>query len=187
MRRAYLRTGWGLLFVLVDFKLDSVDMLPDMLGYLLIASGLWRLQKLNGYFKAGHLSAWLLLVWSALQLFWFPSEAGIGGVPMQSAKDLLIQLPALCLHTVLIYGICRGIQAHFAGNESGLDHKASFRLGLFMAGQLLWLIVYPFVLNLDSGDMFLVFILCSLTVMAAEIAVLLLVRLAVREWTEIKE
>ncbi|MFB4332374.1 hypothetical protein [Paenibacillus sp. CR_12] len=172
------------MIVLVDFKLDSVDMLPDMLGYLLIASGLWRLQKLNGYFKAGHLSAWLLMAWSVLQLFWF-TEAGIDGLPVQSAKDVWIQLPALCLHTVLIYGICKGVQAHFAGNASGLDHKASFRLGLFMAGQLLWLIVYPFVLNLDSGDMFLVFLLCSLIVMAAEIAVLLLVRLAVRESTEI--
>lgn len=186
MRRAYGRMGWGLLFVLVDFKLDSVDMLPDTLGYLLIASGLWRLQKLNGYFKAGHLSAWLLMAWSVLPLFWF-TEAGIDGLPVQSAKDVWIQLPALCLHTVLIYGICRGIQAHFAGNASGLDHKASFRMHLFMAGQLLWLIVYPFVLNLDSGDMFLVFILCSLIVMAAEIAVLLLVRLAAREGTEIKE
>lgn len=184
MTRAYGRMGWGLLFVIVDFKLDSVDMLPDMLGYLLIASGLWRLQKLNGYFKAGHLSAWLLMAWSVLQLFWF-TEAGIDGLPVQSAKDVWIQLPALCLHTVLIYGICRGIQAHFAGNASGLDHKASFRLHLFMAGQLLWLIVYPFILNLDSGDMFLVYFLCSLIVMAAEIAVLLLVRLAVRESTEI--
>lgn len=35
--------------------------------------------------------------------------------------------------------------------------------------------------------MFLVFILCSLIVMAAEIAVLLLVRLAAREGIEIKE
>lgn len=114
MSRAYGRMGWGLLFVIVDFKLDSVDMLPDMLGYLLIASGLWRLQKLNGYFKAGHLSAWLLMAWSVLQLFWF-TEAGIDGLPVQSAKDVWIQLPALCLHTVLIYGICRGVQAQFRG------------------------------------------------------------------------
>jgi hypothetical protein len=183
MRSAYYRIVWGLLFVLVDLKIEVVDVLPDMLGYLLIASGLWRLQALNGYFRAGHLSAWLLLIWSVLSLFWFP-EVGTGGVPMQSVKELLVQLPSICLHMGLMFGICRGIQANSAGAESGLDHKARFRGHLFMAAQLLWLIAYPFILNLDSGDMIPVIFICSLAVMAAEIAVLLLVRLAGREWTE---
>lgn len=183
MRSACYRIVWGLLFVLIDLKIEFVDVLPDMLGYLLMASGLWRLQTLNGYFWAGHLSAWLLLIWSVLSLFWFP-EMGTGSVPMQSVKELLIQLPGVCLHTVLIFGICRGIQAHSAGAESGLDHKARFRGHLFMAAQLLWLIAYPFNLNLDSGDMIPVIFVCSLVVMVAEIAVLLLVRLAGREWAE---
>lgn len=183
MRSACYRIVWGLLFVLVDLKIEFVDVLPDMLGYLLMASGLWRLQALNGYFRAGHLSAWLLLIWSVLSLFWFP-ELGTGSVPMQSAKGLLIQLPAVCLHMVLIFGICRGIQANFTDAESGLDHKARFRGHLFMAAQLLWLIAYPFILNLDSGDMIPVIFVCSLVVMVAEIAVLLLVRLAGREWAE---
>ncbi|WP_339268155.1 hypothetical protein MKY48_29455 [Paenibacillus sp. FSL W8-0187] len=183
MRSACYRIVWGLLLVLVDFKLETVDLLPELLGYLLIASGLWRLQALNGYFKAGHLSAWLLLIWSVLSLFWFP-EVKTGGVPMQSVEELLIQLPAICLHMVLIFGICRGIQANSAGAESGLDHKARFRGHLFMAAQLLWLIAYPFILNLDSGDMIPVIFMCSLVVMVAEIAVMLLVRLAGREWAE---
>lgn len=186
MRSACYRIAWGLLFVLVDLKIEFVDVLPDMLGYLLMTSGLWRLQALNGYFRAGHLSAWLLLIWSVLSLFWFP-EVGAGSVPMQSVKGLLIQLPAVCLHMVLIFGICRGIQANSTDAESGLDHKARFRGRLFMAAQLLWLIAYPFILNLDSGDMIPVIFVCSLVVMVAEIAVLLLVRLAGREWAEGKE
>ena len=53
-----------------------------------------------------------------------------------------------------------------------------------MAAQLVWLIAYPFILNLDSGDMIPVIFVCSLVVIVAEIAVLLLVRLAGREWAE---
>ena len=121
----------GLLFVLVDLMIEFVDVLPDMLGYLLMASGLWRLQSLNGYFRAGHLSAWMLLIWSVLSLFWFP-EVGTGSMPMQSVKELLIHLPAVCLHMVLIFGICRGIQAYSTDAESGLDHKARLR------GTCLW-------------------------------------------------
>lgn len=183
MRSACYRVIWGLLFVLIDLKVEFVDVLPDMLGYLLIASGLWRLQSLNGYFRIGHLSAWLLLVWSAVSLFWFP-EAGNGSVHMQSDKDLFTPLPGVILYTALIYGICRGIQAHSTGTEAGLDRKASFRLQLFMALQLLWLIMYPFVLNLDSGVMLPVIFICSLMMIFAEITVLFLVRSAGREWEE---
>lgn len=183
MRSAWYRILWGLLFVLIDLKVEMVDMLPDMLGYLLIASGLWRLQRLNGYFRLGHLSAWLLLVWSAASLFWFP-EVAMDSVHMQSVKNLFILLPAVLLHTALIYSICRGIQAHYTGTESELDRKARFRLHLFMAGQLLLLILYPFMLNLDSGDMMSVIFICSLLVMVTEITVLFLVRSAGGEWIE---
>lgn len=183
MRSACYRIVWGLFLVLADLKVEFVDILPDSLGYLLIASGLWRLQGLNSYFKAGHFSAWLLLIWSILQLFWFP-DAEIGSVPMHSVIEVLPHLIASVVHIVLIYGISRGIQACTAGAESGLDQQASFRLHMFMAVQLLWLFIHPFLLNLDSNVMIPVVFVCSLLVMIAEIAILLLVRLFARQWTE---
>ncbi|HZI61313.1 MAG TPA: hypothetical protein VFD62_11395 [Pyrinomonadaceae bacterium] len=53
---------WGLLFVVLDIRISSVDLvLPDFVGYILIASGLSRLASHHQWFRTARIFAIILI------------------------------------------------------------------------------------------------------------------------------
>lgn len=67
---------WGLLLVLLDFKINGFDILPDLIGYILVAIGCAGLSEVSRRFStASHLS-WTML---ALTLIAYALRDG-GGI-----------------------------------------------------------------------------------------------------------
>ena len=53
---------WGLLFVVLDIRISSVDLvLPDFVGYILIAIGLSRLAPHHQWFRTARILAIVLV------------------------------------------------------------------------------------------------------------------------------
>jgi len=74
MNVGFMRIFWGLLFVALDIRFSSVDLiLPDFIGYILIVSGLNRLVQHHQWFRAARVLAVILIFVSLTTLV----EAGM--------------------------------------------------------------------------------------------------------------
>lgn len=49
--RGFSKLFWGFLIILLDFRIQGFDILPDIIGYLMIYSGLTQLIYLSEHFK----------------------------------------------------------------------------------------------------------------------------------------
>lgn len=62
MRAGFLRIFWGLLLVVLDIRMDSIDIfLPDFVGYILIVSGLTALAPHDKWFRRARLIAFIMI------------------------------------------------------------------------------------------------------------------------------
>lgn len=145
MSSACYRIAWGLLLVLINVRVGGLDLLPDPLGYLLAASGLWTLSERSRFFQAGGAAALLLLIGSiARMIVGEPGTGFLNGLP-PTILELSLRLLDMLLSTLLIYGICKGIMSSFSGESSlNIAGRARVCLGWFMTVQGLWLASYPF-------------------------------------------
>jgi hypothetical protein len=63
------RIFWGLLFVVLDIRIDSLDLfLPDFVGYILIASGLGLLAPHDKWFRRARVMAVFMIFFSLTDL-----------------------------------------------------------------------------------------------------------------------
>jgi hypothetical protein len=65
MRVGFTRIFWGLLFVVLDIRINSIDLiLPDFVGYTLIASGLVLLAPYDKWFRRARALAFIMIFFS---------------------------------------------------------------------------------------------------------------------------
>lgn len=60
---------WGLLLVILDLKVNQLDLLPDFLGFILIAFGARRLAPFSPQFRTAHVLSWVLCGLSLIGIF----------------------------------------------------------------------------------------------------------------------
>lgn len=60
-RTYFSRLLWGVTLTILDFRISSVDLLPDSLGYILIALGAGALAGLSGEFGVARGLGWILV------------------------------------------------------------------------------------------------------------------------------
>lgn len=108
---------WGFLFVMVDFRLQGIDILPDIIGYILFAIGFNRLAEYSIYFKkAGSFNMVMIFV-SIFSIYEQPAQGG--GIHINSL-GMLIGSAALVLGLVVGYYLFLGIK-DMAKNQEKMD------------------------------------------------------------------
>src|SRR5687767_1975423 len=79
-REAFISIFWGLLFVVLDIRIGSIDwILPDFIGYILIFKGLTSLAPEHRGFRTARVLA-VVMVFLSL-----PSLVEMGSVPRDPA------------------------------------------------------------------------------------------------------
>jgi len=180
MRPAYSRIAWGLALELIDFRIQSFDVLPDALGYLLIMIGLAGVQPRNGRFVAGWIAACALLIESLPRLAGGPPIINLlQPQPLDSSQWLMMGGTAI-VETIMLYGICVGIrgQALSEKGQAGLAHSALRTWQAVFGFGTAMLIALPFMLNADRSTTTPWLVLLSLGAFIAGLSVIVLVRKA---------
>jgi hypothetical protein len=109
---------WGLLFMF-DFRIQGFDILPDIVGYFLIYSGLERLILKNEHFREARKYALPLAVISILDIYEIKK-------PLTDPFDpgafffLVIGVIILIINLLMIYHLCSGI-AEMARDENNSE------------------------------------------------------------------
>lgn len=126
----FMNIFWGLLFFF-DIRINNFDILPDIIGFILIIVGLNKLKELNENFKKSYNIAIPLMIMSILYF-----------IPIRpSGFTILISIVGLILRILLIYNICLGISelANMSENKL-LSEKAMKRYNAYLIIQIIAII-----------------------------------------------
>lgn len=137
---------WGFLFVFFDFRFNRFDLLPDLIGYIVVFSGFSRLASVHDYFRKAKYASIPLLLFSILDLLGIPLQMHIStdGSSNLSLPVILVSLAFALVDLYMMYHLCKGIGyvAKLTG-EAHLQRMAEVRWSYY-----LWLTLLLFALPL---------------------------------------
>lgn len=185
MRQALFQSAWGMLLIFFDLRIGAVDVLPDIVGFILLLYGLDTLRHRERQFSSGFTAAGLFAVLSVIHFIATiishqePGQAMV----LASRPPLLlgIEVLTIILSMVMIHSFCTGIEVLAAGEkEIGLKNSARKRRQFFVTLQVIWLIMLPFGFNVSSDTFIPVFFTLSLATLISSLSIILLARAAGR-------
>lgn len=155
---ALRRLGWGLVVQIIDFNLFFFDLLPDFIGYIMMASALHQLSSEHSIFKRAK--------WTAIAMIFLslPSVAMKTNITNSDFSSIPLSLhlysqAMMALHVLLAFWVFNGLYAlaQQAGHSILLD-SIHIRRNLYLLIFITQLIFYPFLLNVDDSWMMLLIV-----------------------------
>jgi len=141
---------WGFLFVLIDFRIGGFDVLPDIVGYIMFASGFAALIRTSDYFRKGRSLNMAMIVLAIFSIYQPPAHGGGITVSPFGPAGLLIGLAALLISLFVVHDLFMGT-AEVATAAGRIDLAKEARLRW---SQFLWLqiaVLGAFVLMVVPG------------------------------------
>jgi hypothetical protein len=158
--------GWGFVLTLLDIRIINFDILPDLLGYIMIALALHHIVSIQPQFSKAKWVAYAMILLATPGLF-IQSHvpfAQFSSVPLQ----LQIYSQALfALHACLVYQTFRGLEV-MARQARLIDllETVITRRNLYLTVSFAELLFYPFLLNMEaSWSMLLILIIILMLIM----------------------
>jgi hypothetical protein len=111
MRKTGFSTlSWGFFFDMFDFRINSFDILPDVIGHILFLVGLISLACYSTYFNKAKIYSIFMIAFSILGLF-KGNNVNIGvNSDITVGLTLILSISGLIVYLVLLYNIFMGIK-----------------------------------------------------------------------------
>lgn len=111
IEKGFNKFYWGFLFIMIDFRLQGIDVLPDIIGYIFLAQGFHILSDFSQQFsKAGALNM-VMLVLSIFSIYERPAQDGGINYGILGPLGILIGVVATIIGIMSIYYMFRGIKS----------------------------------------------------------------------------
>jgi len=152
--KPYSRIVWGLAFELIDFRIQFFDIMPDVVGYILIMLGLSGIQPRDNHFRLAWVAAGLQMILSIPRIVGQPFTLSLVHPEAQGVLPLLMTAIETLAEMAMLYGICAGIRDR-ARRDGRPDLAHAARTGWFAIFSLgaVSLFVIPFSLNVPSAEL----------------------------------
>jgi len=158
MNEAMRQTMWGFIFLLVDIRIISFDILPDWIGYLLVAFGCskaFSLKAIRSFRHAQNTAIILLLIYIAVTIInistGLSSAVDLNRPPGYSAA-FYMTTASQTIHLLLVFWICSALHEYASGNGlSELSAKARGRWKGYLVCSTAILISISFIPNGDKS------------------------------------
>lgn len=134
---AFNKFYWGFFFIMIDFRLQGVDILPDIIGYCLFAAGLSILASSSSYFEKSKSLNIFMIVLSIFQIYERPAQGSGIHFGALGPFGFLIGIAAAILSLFVIYNLFMGIR-DLAGEQAqiNLSEEAEKRWTQYLVLQL---------------------------------------------------
>lgn len=101
---------WGFLFIMIDFKIQGFDILPDIIGYILFAVGFGILASNSIYFIKVQKFNIIMIILSIFSIYEAPTQGG--GIQLGSFGlfSILIVVASIVFSLLVIYNMFMGIK-----------------------------------------------------------------------------
>lgn len=152
MKTAFHRFGWGILWVLLDFRFGVFDVLPDVVGYAFMWNAITRLGTMRKPYSAARPYAIVLTFLAVPELV----AAGGGGPVTPSGGASIAPLAFAGVQTLLTMLLMQRFftaLARHASDSGAAEFAAStfFRRNLFLFVSAVSLLLLPFAINFDPS------------------------------------
>jgi len=146
----YRRFFWGFLFMF-DFRINGLDLLPDIIGYWLFFSGLQAIMDENEHFRQAKEFVLPLIFISILDIYQIQGTSGLEPV---SVVGLVIGLALTVLDLLVVYHLCRGIieKAVLIGDDQ-LEYTAEKRWKYYFFLRVLFFVLFPLMLLMQQASL----------------------------------
>lgn len=135
---------WGFLFIMIDFRLQGFDILPDVIGFILFAIGFQTLAEHSDYFVKGKTFNLIMLVVSVFGIYERPAQGG--GVHI-NPLGIVLGLVSLVLLLTVVYHLLMGAKEMAARRQrSDLEQEVSQKWTYFLVFQLAGLVLFILIL-----------------------------------------
>lgn len=107
---ALSKVFWGLLLVFLDIRINGFDLLPDLIGYLLVYPGLSRMSARHPHFRKAKMAVLPLLLFSLPELLGLSFQINLSSSDTSVSGWMIVAIIVMeLLHLYMIYHLCRGI------------------------------------------------------------------------------
>lgn len=179
---AYNRIFWGYLLVLLDLRIQTLDIIPDFIGFMMIFVALGTLAAQHEDYGQARPFALILIFFSLVELFQLP-QTNLLQTPLSAQNTVLLMIGqvAAIVQLFMVYRICRAVAALAAVQGlPDLEGKAKARWRFFFGITAVILAATPFMLNL-TDEWKILFLVLVILGFAANLLIMLLVRGAGRQ------
>ncbi|HHY17238.1 MAG TPA: hypothetical protein GX524_04115 [Firmicutes bacterium] len=107
---AFRKFYWGFLFVMIDFRLMGIDVLPDIIGYIHLGGGLALLAAESEHFARAKNINLPLLFLSVLQIYERPAQEGGVHVGSSGPLTFVIGIAVLIMGLLHVHDLLMGIK-----------------------------------------------------------------------------
>ncbi|XEC94456.1 hypothetical protein AB6A23_24590 [Paenibacillus tarimensis] len=163
MYRAFRRLGWGFVIILLDIRIVFFDLLPDFIGFIMIASAF---QHLSAYQTVFNKAKWvsIAMIFLSIPEMFMPYNVSFPEFVVAPLKLQLYSQAMLALHVLSAYWtfIGLGAMAKQAG-QTALLNTVTTRRDFFLVIYVSELIFYPFLLNVEASRIMLLIAIMALS------------------------
>lgn len=140
---AFGKLSWGFFFIMLDFRLQGFDVLPDIIGYILFASGLSVLDSFSEYCcKAKSLNVTMIIL-SIFSIYERPVNTQGVHIGSLGPLGIVIGLVSVIVSLMVIYNMFMGIgQIAREKQQMGLSDEAEKRWTHYLTLQIAALAVF---------------------------------------------
>lgn len=128
---------WGFLFIMVDFRIGGIDILPDIAGFILFAIGFGLLLSESNHFAQARNLNYAMIFLSIFSIYEAPAQGSGIHFGLLGPLGLLIGIGAIILTLLVVYNLFMGIR-EMAGrkDQHPLAEEAQQRWKQFLALQV---------------------------------------------------
>ncbi len=121
-RGAFVKLAYGFLFILIDFRIMGIDVLPDFIGYILFALSFSALTSYSYYFRRGLYVNIPMLIFSFFSIYEKPGQTNGISIGPWGLLGIPITIGIIILSILVVYYLFQGI-TEMAKNK-GVGHIA---------------------------------------------------------------
>lgn len=101
---------WGFLFVMIDFRINGFDILPDIIGYIFFAAGFSILAVNSIYFVTARNFNIPMIILSVFSIYEKPAQGGGIQLGPLGLFGVLLAIASLVLGLLVVYNLFMGIK-----------------------------------------------------------------------------
>ena len=101
---------WGFLFIMVDFRLNGIDLLPDIVGFILFAVGFGLLAAESDYFNQARKLNMVMIILSIFSIYEAPAQDGGIHIAPDWPLGLIIGICSLVFTLLVVYNLFMGVR-----------------------------------------------------------------------------
>ena len=137
---------WGFIFIMLSFRIQGFDILPDIVGYLLFASAFRKLISSSTYFSTAAKYNIAMIILSALSIYQRPVQGGGIHLGMLGMFSIPIAIVAFVLNLLVVYNLFMGIKDMAEkGQEFDLMNESNEKWNQFKMLQIASLFSFVFI------------------------------------------